>query len=122
MTDNSKRAPNILMYAPSLLKALERVALAPARGYLAQSPQADFGGGWLGNALTQAHKNIDPVNAMGGYGGLLAMALPPGRAIGPRKPVSKPSPLSLDEQIKMASEAGYTKAQMREHLSKNVSY
>src|SRR3990167_10976222 len=85
MTDNSKRAPNILMYAPSLLKALERVALAPARGYLAQSPQANFGGGWLGNALTQAHKAIDPVNAMGGYGGLLAMALPPGTAKMPVK-------------------------------------
>ena len=80
MTDNSKRAPNILMYAPRLLQLLEKAALAPARGYLAQSPQADFGGGRLGNALTQAHKAIDPVNAMGGYGGLLAMALPPGGA------------------------------------------
>ncbi len=53
---------------------------APARAYMAQSPNVSFGGGLLGNFLTQAHKAIDPVNSMGGYGGLLGMALPPGAA------------------------------------------
>lgn len=52
--------------------------LAPARGMMAQSPEADFGGGLLGNFLTKAHKAIDPVNALGGYGNVAAMALPPG--------------------------------------------
>jgi hypothetical protein len=51
---------------------------APARGMTAQPPQADFGSGLLGSFLTKAHGTLDPVQAMGGYGNLAAMAFPPG--------------------------------------------
>lgn len=50
---------------------------APARAYNALSPSVDFGGGFLGNFLTKAHQAIDPVNAMGGYGGVLGAVVPP---------------------------------------------
>lgn len=63
---------------PDYKKMVEELFLAPAKAYSAQSPTANFGGGLLGNFLTKAHQAIDPVNSLGGYGGLLAMALPPG--------------------------------------------
>lgn len=63
---------------PDYRKMVEDLLLAPAKAYSAQSPQANFGGGWLGQALTAAHRAIDPVNALGGYGAVGAMALPPG--------------------------------------------
>jgi hypothetical protein len=57
---------------------LRQLFTAPARGMTAQPPQANFGSGLLGNMLTKAHGLLDPVQAMGGYGNLAAMALPPG--------------------------------------------
>jgi hypothetical protein len=49
---------------------------APARGMTAQPPQANLGGGMI----EKLHNALDPVQAMGGYGNLAAMALPPGAA------------------------------------------
>lgn len=56
----------------SLWKAMQEGFLAPARAYMAQSPKGPPG------LLGDIHRAIDPVNAFGGYGGLLAMAVPPG--------------------------------------------
>jgi hypothetical protein len=47
---------------------------APARGMTAQPPKANLGGGMI----EKLHNALDPVQAMGGYGNLAAMALPPG--------------------------------------------
>jgi hypothetical protein len=55
---------------------------APGRAMMAQPPQTQ-GLGLLGSI----HRAIDPVKAFGGYGGLLAMALPPGAA---KKPAIQP--------------------------------
>jgi hypothetical protein len=52
------------------------IALAPARGMMAQPPEPQ-GMGILG----EIHKAIDPVRAFGGYGNMAAMALPPGRPL-----------------------------------------
>jgi hypothetical protein len=64
---------------------------APYRAMEAQPPQANFGSGVLGNMLTKAHGLLDPVQAMGGYGNLAAMALPPGSPF-KRGPVYHGSP------------------------------
>jgi hypothetical protein len=53
---------------------LEQMFTAPYRAMEAQAPKAPSSMGVLGDI----HNAIDPVQAMGGYGGLLAMALPPG--------------------------------------------
>lgn len=60
-------------------KMVEELFLAPARGWVAQSPEAPMQrlkneGGLLGELAY----SLDPVSAFGGYGGLAAMALPPG--------------------------------------------
>lgn len=57
---------------PDYRKMAEELFLAPARAYMAQSPQAPQG------LLGDVHRAIDPVNMFGGYGGLLAMGLPVG--------------------------------------------
>jgi hypothetical protein len=58
---------------------------APARGMTAQPPQANLGGGMI----EKLHNALDPVQAMGGYGNLAAMALPPGatRPYGSQSPI-----------------------------------
>lgn len=53
---------------------LRSAFLAPANAMMAQPPKANLGGG----LLERLHNAIDPVQAMGGYGSLAAMALPPG--------------------------------------------
>jgi hypothetical protein len=58
----------------SLTGLLGDLTLAPARAYMAEAPKAPLSMGLLGDI----HNAIDPVNAFGGYGGLAAMALPPG--------------------------------------------
>jgi hypothetical protein len=65
---------NYSQMANSLMRGAGNALLAPARGYMQQAPQAPNSLGLLG----QIHNAIDPVQAFGGYGGLLAMALPPG--------------------------------------------
>lgn len=59
---------------PDYRKMAEDLFLAPARGWLSQAPKAPPSMGLLGDI----HNAIDPVNVFSGYGGLLAMALPPG--------------------------------------------
>lgn len=61
---------------------------APARAYMAPAPQAPPSMGLLG----RIHNAIDPVNAMGGYGGLMAMALPPGKPVKMDMPLFHGSP------------------------------
>jgi hypothetical protein len=55
---------------------------APARGMMAQPEPVNANAlapqGSVGNWLLKAHNALDPVQAMGGYGNLAAMALPPG--------------------------------------------
>lgn len=70
---------------PDYRKMVEDLFLAPAKGYLAQAPQAPKSMGLLG----QIHNAIDPVNMLGGYGGLLAMGLPPGKPGGKIPNVTK---------------------------------
>jgi hypothetical protein len=53
---------------------IRQLFTAPARGMTAQPPKANLGGGMI----EKLHNAIDPVQAMGGYGNLAAMALPPG--------------------------------------------
>ena len=55
-------------------KTLSSWLFAPADAYNAQAPKAPQSMGVMG----QIHNAIDPVQAFGGYGGLMAMALPPG--------------------------------------------
>lgn len=64
---------------PDYRKMVEELFLAPARGWVAQSPEAPMQrlkneGGLLGELAY----SLDPVSAFGGYGGLAAMAFPPG--------------------------------------------
>lgn len=58
----------------------------PARAYNSMSPDVPQTDSPLGNALLNIHKAIDPVNTMGGYGGLLSMALGAAKAPGPELP------------------------------------
>jgi hypothetical protein len=53
---------------------IRQLFTAPARAMTAQPPKANLGGGMI----EKLHNAIDPVQAMGGYGNLAAMALPPG--------------------------------------------
>jgi len=71
-------------YAAMVRGLLGDLSLAPARAYMAQAPKAPQSMGLLG----QIHNAIDPVQAFGGYGGLAAMALPPGA---PKRPVLAPA-------------------------------
>ncbi len=56
--------------------ALANFIFKPAEWYNAQAPKAPPSMGIMGDI----HNAIDPVQAFGGYGGLTAMALPPGKA------------------------------------------
>jgi hypothetical protein len=53
---------------------IRQLFTAPARAMTAQPPQANLGGGMI----EKLHNALDPVQAMGGYGNMMAMALPPG--------------------------------------------
>jgi hypothetical protein len=70
----TQRVPNYQAMANQLMGWLGDATLAPARAYMAQAPKAPSSMGLLGDI----HNAIDPVQAFGGYGGLAAMALPPG--------------------------------------------
>jgi hypothetical protein len=67
---------------------LESAFTAPYRAMEAQAPQAPQSMGLIG----RIHNAIDPVQAMGGYGGLLAMALPPGKPVKMDMPLFHGSP------------------------------
>ena len=61
---------------------LKSLALAPANAMMAQPPKANLGGG----LMEKLHNAIDPVQAFGGYGNMMAMALPMGRIQSARHP------------------------------------
>ena len=65
--------------------SLSEFLLGPARAYAARPPQTQSLG-----LLGDIHNAIDPAQAFGGYGGLLAMAVPPGSAKLPGMATSRP--------------------------------
>ena len=71
--------------------SLAEFLLGPARAYAARPPQTQSLG-----LLGDIHNAIDPVQAFGGYGGLLAMATP----FGAETP--RPAPPMLPESIQIA--------------------
>lgn len=90
----------------ALAEFLLGTAQAPARAFMAQAPKAPSSLGLLGDI----HNAIDPVQAFGGYGGLMAMALPPGT--GKLRAMPKPKSLPKDIEIKtIPNEFGGLKVQ-----------
>jgi hypothetical protein len=73
---------------------IRQLFTAPARAMTAQPPKANLGGG----LLEKLHNAVDPVQALGGYGNMAAMALPPGAKANPA--------LRLPQLAKDAVDAG----------------